>query len=309
MRPKKRTAIAARVGIGLLAALIGGCTGALTKLGTNIAAEKGYISEEQKDAIVHTEEAFRKSFEELSEQEEYYIGRAVAATILSRYDVYENEELTRYVNRVGRAVSLASTRPEIYNGYHFLLLDTGEVNAFAAPGGFIFITRGMLELTPDEESLAAVLAHEVGHIAGRHGLAAIKKSRPIEAFAILGKEAGSAWNRKDLVKLTEHFDGAVGDVVRALIEKGYSRSQEEEADNSAVRFAAGIGYRADGLTEFLVKMDGAPGSSGSGPGMLKTHPSARDRIRSVEETVKNLMSEGTDPAARNRRFAKETAAS
>ena len=123
--------IAAVFALVLVAAF--GCTKAITKIGTEIAASEGVITEEQKKAIVRSEEALRSSFEELTEEEEYYIGRSVAATILSRYGVYEDEELTRYVNRVGCAVALASDRPEIYNGYRFLLLDSDEVAAFERP--------------------------------------------------------------------------------------------------------------------------------------------------------------------------------
>lgn len=287
---------------------VAGCTSAVTKIGSRIAADKGYITEEQKDAIVHSEEAFRKSFEELTEEEEYYIGRAVAATILSRYDALRDDDLNLYVNRVGRAVAAASSRPEIYNGYHFLVLDTDEVNAFAAPGGFIFITRGMLSLADDEEALAAVLAHEVGHVAGRHGLAAIKKSRLVEAFAVLGREVGSAWDRKELTELTGYFDGAVGDIMKALIENGYSRGQEEEADRSAVRFASAIGYDPEGLDRFLVKMDDTAPTSGK-PGMLRTHPSADDRRETVKDELKHLAGRGTDPGPRTERFRKHVTAS
>jgi len=284
--------------------LVAGCTATdLTKIGTSIAAEQGYISDDQKGAIDRTGEAFRKSFEDLTEEEEYYIGRAVAATLLSRYSLYENDELTRYVNRVGRSVALSSDRPEIYGGWHFAVLDADEVNAFAAPGGMIFITRGMVTMLPDEEALACVLAHEVGHVSSRHGLAAIKKSRLMDAFALIGREAGTAWDQKDLVKLTDVFDGAVGDVVRTLVEQGYSRSQEKEADRLGVKYASAVGYRADGITRFLERM-AAAGSGGGG--MFSTHPPAKDRIRDVEPEVVSHLAEGTDPSARKERFEKST---
>lgn len=288
----------------ILACLIHGCTATdITKIGTSIAADQGYITDDQKGAIDRTGEAFRKSFEELTEEEEYYIGRSVAATILSRYRVYRSDKLTQYVNSVGRVVSCFSSRPEIYNGYHFIILDTDEVNAFAAPGGFIMITRGMLAMIPDEEALAAVLAHEVGHVAGRHGLAAIKKSRLIDAFAILGKEAGTAWNKEELTKLTGIFEGAVGDVVKTLIESGYSRSQEKEADRLAVEFATAVGYKADGITRVLEIMDRYSGSSG-GSGLYKTHPAAKDRIKDVRKIVEANAGNETDPTTRTERFEK-----
>ena len=103
------------------------------------------ISAEDVDDAVKVTQAVRKSFAEITEGEEYYIGRAVAALILSRYSVYKNKSVTTYVNRVGQAVAIHSERPEIYAGYHFLVLNTDEVNALAAPGGFIFITKGLLK--------------------------------------------------------------------------------------------------------------------------------------------------------------------
>ncbi len=83
----------------------------------------------------------------------------------------------------------APDRPEIFAGYHFLVLDTDEVNAMAAPGGFIFVTKGLVKRCGDEETMAAILAHEIGHVAERHGLQSIKKSRLIDAFKVIGSEA------------------------------------------------------------------------------------------------------------------------
>ncbi len=157
--------------------------------GAKVLGDTGKISEKDKDSIVKTSEAVRTTFSEITEQEEYYIGRAVSALILSRYKVLGNTGLTDYVNTCGRAISYSSDRPETYGGYHFLILDTDEVNALAAPGGFVFITKGLLKRCKDEEMMASILAHEIGHVSAKHGLASIKKSRLVDAFKILGKEA------------------------------------------------------------------------------------------------------------------------
>ncbi|NNF08138.1 MAG: M48 family metalloprotease [Candidatus Eisenbacteria bacterium] len=279
-----------------------GCKAA--SIATDIAAESGVISEEERDSANRTIEAFRKSAEEMTEEEEYYIGRAVAADIISRYGVVQNRSVTEYLNRVGKAVSLTSSRPEIYNDYHFAILDSDEINAFAAPGGFVFITRGMLKLVPNEEALSMVLGHEIAHVANRHGLEAINKNRLLEAFAVLGNEAGKTLDREEVVKLTKLYEGAVGDIVKTLIESGYSRSQEKDADHQGCEFAANLGYEAGAMLEFLGAMDKAAAGGG---GMFETHPPAQDRIATLRPIVKSLGDRGTESSARTTRFQKAMA--
>ncbi len=188
--------------------------------GAGVLGDAGKISEKDKDSIVKTSEAVRSTFSEITEQEEYYIGRAVSALILSRYKVLGNSGLTDYVNVCGKTVSYSSDRPETFGGYHFLVLDTDEVNALAAPGGFIFVTKGLVERCKDEEMLASILAHEIGHVSAKHGLQSIKKSRLVDAFKVLGKEAATRYGSKELAELTGIFENVLGDIVESLVEKG-----------------------------------------------------------------------------------------
>ena len=120
----------------------------------------------------------------MTDQEEYYVGRAVAAMILGQYRLCNNERLTSYVNAVGQAAALSSDRPFTYGGYHFAVLESDEINALSCPGGIIFITRGMVQRARNEEELAAILAHEVAHVNHKDGLASIQKSRWVEAVTI-----------------------------------------------------------------------------------------------------------------------------
>jgi predicted Zn-dependent protease len=267
---------------------------------TSIGSDLGVITERQKASVDRTSEAFRKSFEDLNEEEEYRLGRAVAADLIFRYGLRRDPGLAAYLNRVGAAVAAVSSRPEVFGGYHFAVLDSPEINAFAAPGGFVFVTHGLLELVPDEEALAAVLAHEVAHVAGRHGLAAINKNRLLEAFGILGQEAGRTFDREELDTLTDLYEGAVGDIVKALVESGYSRDQEREADRRAVEFAAAVGYGPGALVAFLDRLEKAGESRSSG--MFATHPPAADRRTAVDPVVASLQGSGTDPAPRKARF-------
>ncbi|MBZ0268028.1 M48 family metalloprotease [bacterium] len=291
--------------LGLLANA--GCTPpSLTKIGGDLVTQQGVVSTEQLAAITETGQAFRSSFQDLTEEEEYYLGRAVAAQILSRYRLRPEDELSAYVREVGRAVSAYSTRPETFGGYHFAILDDAAVNAFAAPGGTIFVTSGLLAMLPGEESLAGVLAHEVAHVANRHGLSAIRKSRLTEAFGILGRNAGTQLNRQELLKLTEIYEGAVGDVFRTLVESGYDRGQEEEADEAAMAIVKSLRYRSDGLPAFLDAL--AAAGSGSGKlAMFQSHPPSSDRESRLRKLVTPDVDSGLDTSARDARFGRALA--
>src|SRR5450759_1031115 len=118
----------------------------------------------------------------ITDSEEYYVGRAVAAQILSRYKLDQNPNLTQYVNEVGQTVARKSSRPNPFKGYHFAVLDTGDLNAFACPGGIIFITRRLIQTCKNEDQLAAVLAQEVGHVANKDGINSISQARWTQVF-------------------------------------------------------------------------------------------------------------------------------
>lgn len=274
---------------------------AVVQKGADALGEAGAISETDRKAIVQTSQALRSTFADITEEEEYYIGRAVSALVLSQYPVYQNDALTTYLNALGQAVAYFSDRPETYAGYHFLVLDTDEVNAMSAPGGFIFLSKGLIKRCRNEEMLAAVIAHEIGHVSARHGLQSIKKSRLVDAFRIIGKEAARRYGPQELAELTEVFEGALGDVVETLVVRGYDRKFEYEADELAVKFAASIGYAAQGLLDFLETMVG-DSSSVSAKGWFKTHPSAEDRIERIKKKTASLTKPPVEEPARTKRF-------
>ena len=269
--------------------------------GADILAAGGKISESDRKAIVQTSEAVRSSFADITEEEEYYIGRGVAALILSQYPVYDNQDLTQYVNTVGQAVVYSSNRPEIYAGYHFLILNTEEVNALAAPGGFIFVSKGLLRRCENEEMLASILAHEVGHVCARHGLQSIKKSRLVDAFRLIGQEAARRYGPEELTQLTNIFEGALGDVVDTLILRGYDRKFENEADELAVKFAGATGYTPQGLVDFLQTMVG-DSSTAAGKGWFKTHPTPEQRIEKVKTQAASIGAYLVEEPVRTKRF-------
>lgn len=256
-----------------LALLLAGCS-TLEKLDVG-SLSGGYITNSQAKSLTKAATALRRSAEEISESEEYYIGRSVAAQILGRYKPLNDAGLNLYVQKVAQAVSMASDRPALFKGYHVQVLDTGEVNAFAAPGGFIFVTSGMLNLVKSEDELACVMAHEVAHIAKKHGLKTIQTSRLTSAFTALGTEAAKSYTPQQVSQLTAAFEGAVDDVVNRLVVSGYSRDKEYEADRFAAQYARNANYDPGALKGFLERMAQA---SASGGGVFKTHPGADKRV-------------------------------
>ncbi len=242
--------------------------------------------------------SLNKASDELTPEQEYYLGRAVGARIVQRYAVLKDERANSYLNQVGQALALCSKQPYTYGGYHFLLLDTDEVNAFAAPDGLIFVTRGMLGLVSGESQLAAVLAHEITHVQNKDAVKAIKASRLTEALLLLGKDsAGQYGSAASGAKLLDLFSGSIDDIVSTLINRGYSRNQEYAADAGAKEVLAFAGYDPQALGDVLRVMEGraAPGS----PGLGSTHPSAADRLEAAKSAGSPAAS---DPEARVRRF-------
>ncbi|MHB8882311.1 MAG: M48 family metalloprotease [Thermodesulfovibrionales bacterium] len=247
-----------------------------------------------------TATAAHKASRPISDEEEYYIGRAVAATLISKYPLLKNKKLNDYLNQVGLAVSLHSDKPYTYTGYHFALLASTEVNAFACPGGLIFITRGMLNSVKNEEELAAVLAHEIAHISHRDGIEAIKKSRWTEALTVIGTTAAKQYGSSGVSQLVGIFEGSIDDIVKTLVVNGYSRSQEYDADKTAVGYLAKAGYDPSAMRSFLDRL--AEQKKESDGGMLKTHPSTKDRIDNISDSIPSKTAGADGLKKRTARF-------
>jgi len=256
--------------------LLPGCA-EVVQVGTTMGHGAGVITSEQKESIDRTAIKSGRAARPITDREEYYLGRAVAATILGQYRLYLDERTTNYINRLGNALALASDRPFTYGGYHFAVLDSEEVNALACPGGIVFITRGMLKGAANEEELAAILAHEIAHVNHKDGLAAIKQSRWVEVVATLGSGATREFGGGQLDKLATLFEGSVNDVVKTLIVNGYGRKQELVADRSAMIFMHRLGYDPNGLTDYLAKLAGQR-EIGAGKGLFATHPDMSYRL-------------------------------
>jgi predicted Zn-dependent protease len=272
----------------ILAMFLTGCvastTEMLTKVGAGIGQATGVISAESAEAISRNAEVIGEStekiastFKDVTPEQEYYLGRAVSATVLSKYQLWENTTATQYLNSLGQSLAMFSERPETYGGFRFALLNSEEINAFAAPGGTITLSRGLVRLCENEAELAAILAHEIAHVEKKHGLRAIKKSRLTSAFTALAVAGAAEAGGSDLKELANVFGESISDISNTLMNSGYSRDFEFEADQRAIDILSLTGYPADSLIRVLQKMGKSlkPG----GFDFAKTHPPPARRIK------------------------------
>jgi len=282
--------------------LLTGCESmdTVARIGTAVGVATGTIDQAQAESIQKSAKAVARSFQDFTPEQEYYIGRTVGAVIVNKYKPYHNLAATRYINLIGQTLSRASDLPETFGGYHFLILDSDEINAFATSGGFIFITRGLLRCCRDEDAVAAVLAHEIGHVQSRHGLQAIKKSRVTAALTTLAVEGTKTFSGQNLADLVSTFEGSITDITTTLINNGYSREFEQQADQAAVTILQRVGYDPNGLVEMLKIMQDRlrPG----GLDFAKTHPSPVIRMADIQKSIGPYRAMA-NPGARQQRFS------
>ena len=274
----------------------------ITAAAADVAAATGAITPEQAESTKRVSTAVTKTFQDITPEQEYYIGRTVAATVLTQHKPLPAEKLNAYLNQVGQSLAQFSERPETFGGYHFLALDSAEINAFAAPGGLILVTRGLLDCCQTEDELAAVLAHEIGHVEKQHGLRAIRTGRLNSALTILAVEAGKNLGGEQLAEVTKAFDESINDITTTLMNSGYSRKLEYEADAAAVGILRRAGYQPGALVAMLENM--AKNWDSSRHDFAATHPAPADRIAQLQKL--GVASTKATAPARQQRFLTAT---
>ena len=230
--------------------------------------------------IQKTQEAEQTEF---TPEQEYYIGRAVAANLLSTRTVWDNARATSYVNVLERALAMYSDKPETFGGYHVLIMDSDEINAFGAPGGLILVTRGLLRCAANEDQVAAILAHETSHVVLEHGLNAIKQARKTAAYRQLGIAVANTAGGSNVQELTDLFKDSIKDITDTMVNNGYSRDLELQADQMALVIMKRAGYDPRAFDDML-KALGTHIKPG-GLDFAKTHPDPKIREAAVEKTL------------------------
>ena len=232
--------------------------------------------------------------------QEFYLGRAIAANVLTQYKLYPDPTASRYVTLVGQTVAAHSDMPQTYGGYRFFILDSDEVNAFASPGGIIFITLGMLKACENEDQLAAVLAHEVAHVQRRHGVELIKDSRWKKFGTDAVFMAASGYGGGDIAAAVGVFGDMVKDVSHEIMAKGYGKKLEKEADTDALEILMRIGYEPRESATLMQNMEDQFVKGGKD--FAKTHPKPKDRIKTIDKALKREPESADVPTVRVTRF-------
>ena len=256
-------------------------------------------------AITSSVESIEKASETITPEEEYYIGRSVAASIATQFPVdHGNLQMTSYLNKICETLVMNSDKPYLFKGYYVVILDTDEINAMATPGGHIFVSRGLIDCTDSEDALAAVIAHEVAHVQLGHSVSAIKASRvraavssttkavAVTSIAVANERTGVKLSNKQMEKVMEAvdtFSDMSNEVVKTLVNTGFSKEQEFEADKNALYILQSAGYDPYAMLDMLAQIDESPSNSGWG----STHPSPKDRIKKVNKELASMAKAGT----------------
>ena len=247
--------------------------------------------------LLDTAKNLSKAVREPDEKEEIAIGQEVAARLLGAAPLMADERTQQYVNKVGRWLALQSERPDL--PWHFGVLDAPQVNAFAVPGGTIFITRGLLAKMTSEAELAGVLAHEIVHVVKKHHLKAMQKG----ALASLSADAAGA----ALSNVNSEARNKLISFGTEMYSRGLDKSDELEADRLGVVIAARGGYDPYGLPAVLQTLQAMNATDSALALMFKTHPAPAERLDALGRMQATLDAYSAQPQLRER-FVAETQA-
>ena len=209
-----------------------------------------------------------------SKDEEIAIGREITGNLLGAAPLVKDEALQKYVNSVGRWVASQSERPDL--PWHFGVIDSEDLNAFSAPGGYVVITKGMYRKFTNEAQLAGVLGHEIGHVVKKHQLKILQKQQLLNAGASLLSDKLGKDN-----KLVSKAIGSGAEISARSLDK----SAEFEADRLGMSYATRAGYDPYGLTDVLQTLSQTNKSDSSVALLFKTHPLPEDRLVAIGDAV------------------------
>lgn len=232
-----------------------------------------------------------KSLSELhiTDEDERALGAAISQNIRDLYGVQQDEAATRYVNLVGRVIAEKTDRPGL--DWQFIILDSDSTNAFAAPGGFIHITRGALAVMQSEAELAGVLAHEIAHVTERHTIKSIQKMKGIT----LADDQTSLTGNSQVFK-------AVADKATEAILLGFGRGEELESDAVGLELAAACRYAPAGLPKFLETLRDRYSQHQQRAGLFASHPETAERLERIHSLIEKKGLTGENQVLLPERF-------
>lgn len=299
--------IYSRLFISVFIAALAGCAGMpnipnlpIGKLGLGLMPGSG--GTDNVATLISAGKNFQEATREIPESEEIEMGEAVAAGMLGAAPLLKNDRIQRYVNQVGRWIALHSERPGL--PWRFAVMDTLVPNAFAAPGGQVFITTGLLYRMRSESELAGALGHEIAHVVSKHHLKAITKS----GWLGLGKDAATLLIDSKVKSGTVGTQIAKGWVkgslsgVKELYVKGLDRDDELQADRMGMALAARAGYDPYGLPTVLQLLQDISKEQSSAISLLyRSHPTPEVRLAELDKAIgKSLDQYATQPILQDR---------
>ncbi len=210
----------------------------------------------------------------IGESQEIAIGLQGAREIVAETPIYPDPRLAGYVQRLGARVAATTERADL--PWTFTVLRSDEPDAFALPGGYVFLTTGMIKRMRDEAELVGVLSHEIGHITSRHALELIRQAAVAQGLteAVIGQDSGAT--------------ALLANVVTTLVLRGYGRSKEIEADQLGARYAAGLGFDPQALGDMLTRLELESGGAPAWLAPLSTHPTLDERLSALNTTIATL---------------------
>jgi predicted Zn-dependent protease len=225
--------------------------------------------------------SIKQAFKPATQDEEIAIGRDAAATLLGASRPIDDKAVQEYVNKVGLWIALQSDRPDL--PWHFAVVDSDDIDAFAAPGGYVFVTRGLLLHMHSEAELAGVLGHEISHVVMKHHLNALQKAARMD-LASQAAQVGMESKGYDS-DLDKQLMDKVSGATRTLYSKGLDKDDELDADRMGVVLAARAGYDPYGLIAVLQTLEATDPKSSSMQLLMATHPAPADRIAALSAAM------------------------
>lgn len=219
-------------------------------------------------------------------QEEEAIGRHMAGTLLGASKLSTVQQQQRYVNRVGRLLTLSTPRPQL--DWHFGVLADDDVNAFAAPGGYVFVTSGLLNMLDNEAQLAGVLSHEIAHVTHKDYINAMRSNNLLGAALDVGAFVGSAATNGQTSAQQREFAQSVVNASREVYARGLDKSDEYAADKAALETMTKAGYDPYAYVVVMQKLEARAAKDSAMALLLQTHPSPTDRLEAMGTSLDTM---------------------
>ncbi|MFC1563157.1 M48 family metalloprotease [candidate division KSB1 bacterium] len=246
----------------------------------------------------------KRQFMLISEGEELKIGANYSPQVTYEYGgSFKDDELNKYINEVGNKLAVTSHRPEL--DYHFTVINSSIINAFAVPGGYIYITRGMLDAVHNEAELAGVLGHEIGHITARHSAAQMSKAMGFQYLLMAGLTIDQMYHKSRKAEQIRNVIALGSSVIFQMVSLGYGRENEFQADHLGVEYMRNTRYNPEGMIgvmEIIEKLhDEEPGKLEM---LFSSHPKTSERISRIEELSTHFKN-STESANNKENFYKD----